>query len=422
MATPDTVIPEDVLAGEPWEPEEAPVGLPAESGDRDLVRLYFDEIGRVRLLTAKQEVALGRRIEEARRELLRALVDVPLVRASLAELASRLRRGAVGSEAVIVIPEGGQPDAATVRRVCAALIRLGANGRPARGAATARREARIRTLVLDLPLDPRVVDDLVARVRAAGGIRASARAAIDRAEAAVRAAKRELAEANLRLVVSVARRYLWSGIALSDLVQEGNVGLLKAVDKFQYRRGFKFSTYATWWIRQAITRSIADRGRTIRVPVHMLETLQRVSRARGELLTNLNRQPTVEELARHARIPAAKVELVLAAAPTPVSLEMPIGDDATLADFLQDRSAVSPVERLSEQDLTAEVQRSLARLSPRQRDVVCLRFGLGGHEPLTLDEIGQRFGVTRERIRQIEVTALARLRESGSGLRDLLEN
>jgi RNA polymerase primary sigma factor len=147
-----------------------------------------------------------------------------------------------------------------------------------------------------------------------------------------------------------------------------------------------------------------------------------VSRARGELLTNLNRQPTVEELARHTRIPAAKVELVLAAAPAPVSLEMPIGDDATLADFLQDRSAISPGERLSEQALTAEVERSLARLSPRQRDVVRLRFGLGGHEPSTLDEIGHRFGLTRERIRQIEASALTRLRESGSGLRDLLED
>jgi RNA polymerase primary sigma factor len=394
-------------------------------GDKDLVRLYFDEIGRVRLLTAKQEVAIGRRIEDGRREVLGRLIEIPLARRALAEVAGRFRRGEVAADAVILLPQGGEPVAAEVRKVCAALVRLGRFKRT-----TARRAARIRATVAVLPLDPRLIDDLVNRVRAASarevGMSATRLAVvlgeIERADAVVRQAKRDLTEANLRLVVSVARRYLWSGIPLSDLVQDGNLGLLRAVDKFQYRRGFKFSTYATWWIRQAITRAIADRSRTIRVPVHMMEMLQRVSRARGQLLTMLNREPSVDELARHTRIPPAKVKLVLDAAPVPVSLEMPVGDDATLADFLEDRSATSPLESLAEADLASRLEDSLAQLTARERKVIRLRFGLGGSEAMTLDEIGRRFGLTRERIRQIEAHALAQLRRSRSGLRHLVEN
>jgi RNA polymerase sigma factor (sigma-70 family) len=393
---------------------EQDLGTPAAGAgaDRDLVRLYFDEIGRVRLLTAHQEAAIGRRIEDARRDLLARLVELPPARRALAELGGRLRRGEAAAETVIVLPEGGEPDAADVRRVCAALIALGAKGRPTE---------RVLARVAALPLDPRVVEDLVHRVRSAGGARPAALAAIERAEATLRAAKQDLTEANLRLVVSVARRYLWTGIPLADLLQEGNLGLLKAVDKFQYRRGFKFSTYATWWIRQAITRSIADRGRAIRVPVHMLETLNTVSRARGELFAALQRQPTVEELARHTRIPAAKVKLVLEAAPTPLSLEMPIGEDATLADFLEDRSSVSPIDTLAGEDLANEIERALATLAPREQEIIRLRFGLGGAETMTLDEIGRRYGLTRERIRQIETRALATLRRSGKALRALAD-
>jgi RNA polymerase primary sigma factor len=426
-------------------------------GDMDLVRLYFDEIGRVRLLTAKQEAAIGRRIEDARREVLRHLIEIPLARRALMDVAARLRRGETAAEAVIVLPEGGEPDAAEVRRLCTALMQLRnlertkarrpaarsgrrvAKAREGLQTRVARRAARIRAVVADLPLDPRLVDDLLNRVRETSrtlaaatreadrlalerdvgmtaGRLAAVLADIERADAVVRAAKRDLTEANLRLVVSVARRYLWSGIPLSDLVQDGNLGLLRAVDKFQYRRGFKFSTYATWWIRQAITRAIADRGRTIRMPVHMMEAMHRVSRARGQLLTTLQREPTADELARHARIPASKVKLVLDAAPVPVSLEMPVGDDATLADFLEDRSATSPVDSLVETDKANDVQASLAQLPAREREVIRLRFGLGGGEPMTLDEIGRRFGLTRERIRQIEAHALATLRQSGPSL------
>jgi RNA polymerase primary sigma factor len=180
-------------------------------------------------------------------------------------------------------------------------------------------------------------------------------AEVDRALEAVAAAKRELIEANLRLVVAVAKRYRWSGIPFGDLIQDGNLGLMRAVDKFQYRRGFKFSTYATWWIRQAITRGIADRGRTIRLPVHVTERLNEVMRSHAALVERLGREPSTEELAQHARIPAPKLRLLLDAAPRPVSLELRVGEDAMLADFLEDRSATSPIER------GAGAQRSAAR-------------------------------------------------------------
>jgi RNA polymerase primary sigma factor len=444
-------------AGPNLEPAEPVTERP--TGAKDPVRLYLDEIGRVRLLTAKQEAAIGRRIEDGRREILNQLLEIPLARRALAEVGARLRRGEVAAETVIVLPEGGEPDTAEVRRVCAALAALNRLERPTarrpaarprpRGAAAraAGRAARIRATVADLPLDPRLIEDLVSRVRAASGALAAAtregRAAdarrlereigmtaarlgvvlaeIERADAAVREAKRDLTEANLRLVVSVARRYLWSGIPLPDLVQDGNLGLLRAVDKFQYRRGFKFSTYSTWWIRQAITRAIADRGRTIRMPVHMMETLHKVSRARGQLRTVLQREPSVDELARHTHMPAAKVKLVLDAAPQPVSLETPVGDDATLAEFLEDHSATSPLDTLAQADLPGQIAGSLARLSAREREVIRLRFGLGGGDAKTLDEIGQRLGVTRERIRQIEARALAHLRQCGPGLRHFVE-
>jgi RNA polymerase primary sigma factor len=232
----------------------------------------------------------------------------------------------------------------------------------------------------------------------------------------VSAAKRELTEANLRLVVAVAKRYRWSGIPFGDLIQDGNLGLLRAVEKFQYRRGFKFSTYATWWIRQAITRGIAERGRTIRLPVHVVESLNEVMRSRALLTDRMGREPSTEELARHTRIPAPKLQLLLDAAPRPVSLELPVGDDATLADFLEDRSAVSPFESVAAAQRSAALARALDHLEPRAREIVMRRYGLGTHAPETLEEIGARLGLTRERIRQLEAQALAFLRRAAVDL------
>jgi len=193
----------------------------------------------------------------------------------------------------------------------------------------------------------------------------------------VRQAKRELMEANLRLVVSVAKRYLGSELTLLDLVQEGNIGLMKAVDRFQYRRGFKFSTYATWWIRQAITRAIADHSRTIRIPVHMVETLNRISRVNRSLVNEMGREPTPEELAQHTGVPARKVRLILESSRKPLSLETPIGDDSELGDFLEDKGAESPNDNLITQDLTLQVERALSTLSPKEKEILRLRFGIG---------------------------------------------
>jgi RNA polymerase primary sigma factor len=444
------------------EPIEVSTG-PSE----DPVRLYLKEIGKVPLLRAEQEVTIGQRIETGQIALRRALGSIPLATAKLVALVDRVRRDEIPLDDVILLPEGGEPKPDEVRPMLAAVARIrrlqheidrletALSAKRRRSAATranyhqwiVQNRTAIQGLMERLPLKPALLDQLVSEIRAhakrmeslrggkelreletqAGLARRPLLAAlreIERHDQIVRQAKRELMEANLRLVVSVAKRYLGSELSLLDLVQEGNIGLMKAVDRFQYRRGFKFSTYATWWIRQAITRAIADHSRTIRIPVHMVETLNRISRVNRSLVNEIGREPTPEELARRTGVPAQKVRLILESSRKPLSLETPIGEDSQLGDFLEDKSAGSPNDSLISQDLMTQVERALSTLSPKEKKILRLRFGIGEDGEHTLEEVGKRFAVTRERIRQIETKALRKLRHPlrGRALRAFVEN
>jgi RNA polymerase sigma factor (sigma-70 family) len=399
--------PVDTLLEEPS--EEIERTEPAGAADGDATRRYLQEIGKARLLTATGEVELGKRLEAAEAALRRALATIPLVVRRLGALAAPIEHGKAPLESLVAFPEAA-PTRARRRAVATMLARLGD-----RRLSTRRREE----LLVGIPLKTEVLEQLVHELEGAAGERLGVpRAELDavlaevrRRAADVREVKRAMIEANLRLVVSVAKRYLWSGVPLLDLIQDGNLGLIKAVDRFQYRRGFKFSTYATWWIRQAITRGIADRARTIRVPVHLGEILSRVRRTRTAMIQELEREPTAGELGRRLRMSASKVRVLLDVPGEPLSLDMPVGEDdgSELGDFLAD-TEVAPDVSAATKEATELLHRALGVLSEKEQTVVRLRFGLGAEREHTLEEIGARLGVTRERVRQIEMKALLKLR------------
>jgi RNA polymerase primary sigma factor len=344
----------------------------------DPVRMYLKEIGKVPLLTAAQEVDLARRIEAG-------------------EFATVLRE---------LTEEEDRVDQKRLRQVTESVVAIREHQVEKFGKVEGIGRDRIGKTYK--PKTREVLDDFLRRVERDGQL-----------------AKRKLIEANLRLVVSIAKRYVGRGMLFLDLIQEGNLGLIRAVEKFDYSKGYKFSTYATWWIRQAITRAIADQARTIRIPVHMVETINKLVRIQRQLLQDLGREPLPEEIGRQMGIPADKVREILKVSQEPVSLETPIGEeeDSHLGDFIEDSDAVVPVDAASFILLQEQLESVLHTLSEREKKVIQLRFGLLDGHPRTLEEVGREFGVTRERIRQIESKTLSKLRHPSRSqkLRDYLE-
>ena len=419
---------DDGESGFPEERHSVVAGRSApQPWETDALRSYFTDIGTIPLLTPPQELALGEQIERARSALAAAVLATPVGARRIMDMVSAILAGAADTDTLLLSPSGRTLSSHEVRR---ALNRLRRAAGPVAAAIPRDRGGcppgvcrsrdaecggRIERLVLHLertvaevPLHPARIEALAGDVLGAAPRRVAER--IRERMDHLYAVKNQLAQANLRLVVSIARRYLYSGLPLVDLIQEGNVGLLKAVDRFQYRRGFKFSTYATWWIRQAITHAVIRSGRTIRLPVHMVDALNRIVAARRALTGELGREPTVPELAARTHMSAEKVKLALESSAPIVSLDARVIQDSVLDEFIPDLTTPSPDAVVMHRDALERANRGLESLPDRERQVLELRFGLVSDRALTLQEIGGRLGISRERVRQIERVALEKLR------------
>jgi RNA polymerase primary sigma factor len=388
-------------------------------GEEDSIRAYYRKLGRVPLLTREGEVALARRIEEAQGHVVRALVASPIAVRELACVGEELRDGKLRARDVTRNPADEEDESVALHRLLELFspVHLLDRGHLRRERGLAGRRTAAREALEEMRLTRVVLVRVVACLRrnAAGAQATAVQATLEsvrQGENDGDRAKGDLIEANLRLVVSIARKHSGQGLLFSDLIQEGNIGLMRAVDKFDYKRGFKFSTYATWWIRQSITRAIADQGRTIRTPVHMVETGNRLASARSRLTQAQGREPTIEELATEVGLPIAKTHMALMARREPISLEAPAGEDgsARLVDFVADRESETALDSLLQKSFVEGTKELLSTLTAREAQVIRMRYGLDGGNERTLAEIGESFALTRERIRQIENQALRKLR------------